>query len=713
MFRRDGVAQLHLAELLGGRLHEPGGLLEVLDKRGELGIRSGQLARPYPLDQRACLVTQRQLDVGEHHGVLADFPALARLGFLRLLDQVPGRGDDFFLSPGDLVLLLLAPAHSAARGLRLRERAVERPRLNEKHVRLRGQLVITCDGVVRDEVPRHEVCNRKLAAGLDRRVGFCLVGFLRGHDDLRRVAHLFEEERVGRSCLLGPAALAEPDALHLAAVDRVVEVERRQAEIVLGLGLDDDFFDGRRLVVASGMSQLNGGLPVGYQRDEVVFADTDRLAVVDGGDVVTAVLDHLEATRAGEFVSGHRGGTPVVELNHAIGERLVGLDLDLDLGALHGVDVAAGIFDDVFHARPRRVVIGQLEVLDHRHRDDIDGKLVAADAPRRDVIAKWLAEGGEEELVAAALLLPPHGRLFPVEAIGVLGVERGGGGLEARDLRGDDQVGALTNRCVARADIDLIERRFVRLQPAGPQARRAVTPVAGPRRTQPDQGEERDERHRGVGADALPTDDVFDGRRFGDLQRIFGQQIKERIRLLTAGAQRFGLADKRFDAAVEGRDRPLDVLGCPLAVQPLQRPQQGRDDHGDDRAEQQQPAPDNAAVGEGELVGDVDADQRQQQGGGEDGAGAARGRARLQLALDAPEIVLQVPDGRQRGRIHLAIPRAGFLDASSLLQILPVQSRPTVAEEASKSPLEEVLRAFQYLAARLRRFVRRRSTPKH
>ncbi len=98
--------------------------------------------------------------------------------------------------------------------------------------------------------------------------------------------------------------------------------------------------------------------------DEVVLREPNRLALVDGGHVIRAVLFHvnraliLVAVPACQF-----DGLASVEREHAVFQRTVHLDLERSVSAFDGAQIAGVVFRDGLHSGPFGIVIGDVDVL--------------------------------------------------------------------------------------------------------------------------------------------------------------------------------------------------------------------------------------------------------------------------------------------------------------------------------------------------------------
>ena len=88
---------------------------------------------------------------------------------------------------------------------------------------------------------------------------------------------------------------------------------------------------------------------IGFVRlDEEILGEANGLALIEGGDVVAAVLGH--ADRAGVVVRAIRSGREldllaIVENEQSIAQRAVGEDFEIGDGAFDCVQIAAMLVD--------------------------------------------------------------------------------------------------------------------------------------------------------------------------------------------------------------------------------------------------------------------------------------------------------------------------------------------------------------------------------
>ena len=138
-----------------------------------------------------------------------------------------------------------------------------------------------------------------------------------------------------------------------------------EAEIVLGLHLHGDLFDGRRFEIAPRPGHLDLRRFVALRLDEVIFAEANVVAAFQGSDVKLAVLLNGHGGRqqaVWAFVQGQFRA--IVHHQNAAGQRLIGGDGDLGLGAFHGAQIAARIFHFILQSQPRRVMVSDANFLD-------------------------------------------------------------------------------------------------------------------------------------------------------------------------------------------------------------------------------------------------------------------------------------------------------------------------------------------------------------
>src|ERR1019366_2456774 len=124
-------------------------------------------------------------------------------------------------------------------------------------------------------------------------------------------------------------------------------MQRDAVEIVISCGLcgNGNLFDGAGMIVPpAGTHQRNlrrGGLA---GLNEKILADTNGLALVHAGNVVNAILIHLEASAIDVILSAcELDPLSIIELDLATLKWSVGRDLEFCLGPSHGAQVAAAL----------------------------------------------------------------------------------------------------------------------------------------------------------------------------------------------------------------------------------------------------------------------------------------------------------------------------------------------------------------------------------
>ena len=407
------------------------------------------------------------------------------------------------------MLALLALA--AARLLRLREASLERLHVDEVHVAAHFLLGILGDDVIADQVSGDQA---RLGSRRCERLAALSDGLRRGS---RSRAEVFQEECVaaGRLQRAGPGR--ERHGLLVHAVDRVVQLQAAQAEVVGRLEPHGDLLDAGCAPVAARLEDLDLGLLVRHGGDEVVLGQADPLSPVHGCHVVGGVLPHYDlravVPQRDFLVANHK---------QAVRKVLVRGEDDPDLGASHRHDVAAWILHAGLEAAPCRVLELQPDVLHRGHGDDVNLELATAQPSRLDVVAQRLSDHGEREPVARALQLRSHRGALPVHAALELRIQLDQRRLEAERHRGHFQPAPLADRGVPGLDLQLVERILVREEPPGPKPGRAVAPIAGTGGTEPVQGQHCEQARRGEQADQGPAHHRVQGHHRRCLRRLAG-----------------------------------------------------------------------------------------------------------------------------------------------------------------------------------------------
>jgi hypothetical protein len=163
-----------------------------------------------------------------------------------------------------------------------------------------------------------------------------------------------------------------------------------------------------------GPGDAHGGRLVLLGFDEIIRAEAHVLALVDGGDVIHAVLADGHAGDAqAVFARAQRHLGSIVEEQRAVRQRPVRLDGHVGIGAFDGAQIAAGIFDFVFHPGPAWEMISDFEFLDAGQVDHLEPVLFGTDAAGFHVVVERLGHAGDQKLVAGPAELRTHVGLFP------------------------------------------------------------------------------------------------------------------------------------------------------------------------------------------------------------------------------------------------------------------------------------------------------------
>ena len=243
-----------------------------------------------------------------------------------------------------------------------------------------------------------------------------------------------------------------------------------QPEFAGRFGRYRDFFDGAGAIVAAG--PVDGDLRriglAGF--DEEIAGKAHGLALVEGGDVVCAVLFHVDRAFVEIAFSGAPGGR---ELNLLVSASLSStrmpsrsgrsiVDFEVGVGAFDGAKIAAVLVDDILQASPVRIAVGDANLLHAGKIDDADIEVARVERARFHVILDVFRQPREEKLEARAAGLRLHLHLFPFRGALVARVEADLVGLDADGQGGDELVGVAANRSIAGSDAKVVQRRSTR-----------------------------------------------------------------------------------------------------------------------------------------------------------------------------------------------------------------------------------------------------------
>ncbi len=293
---RNGFVELKVYQAIRRRYHGLGSALQALDEGLYLLIDARELAGTGSVRQRARLLGQRSLELGQHLRVVLQLLLVLKSRLLFLLaDQVPGGKQDFLLPLGDLVLLLAAATAATAAALHgLRIAAIEGLNFDEEQVGALGSVPIMSFGVIRNEIARLEA--RRHRFGLNRRGLLVLhqqiqqIARANGLAELLQIQNLLAE-RVGTLDVQG-------NHVPFATVDRIVQLESIQTEVIGGLYPDRDFLDIAGPPVSPGPNDFDHRFVVRNDIDEIIVRQAHGVFVEKGGDVILTVFFHFQRSRS-------------------------------------------------------------------------------------------------------------------------------------------------------------------------------------------------------------------------------------------------------------------------------------------------------------------------------------------------------------------------------------------------------------------------------
>ncbi len=345
---------------------------------------------------------RQRLDVGGRPGAAGAPPAAVEL---------PGGDDDLLLRGGQILDALRLRAGSHGLALRRHELVVEGLHFQEVDVAARFRRRLAAADIARAHVIGHEIAGRDL--------------------EVLEVDHV-------------PAVGGEPEAragerhddLGLAGFLQH-QVEAADAEVVVGAGLDQHFFERCDLAIAGRPDHAHVGRTVEQRADEVlgVVGGFDAV-VLDQHHAVGAIGQHREPARcdAARDAQGH--ARAVGQDDRAGLHRPVGGHGQADVGALGRVDVAAVFFPAWVEFECRRVGVVEIDALHLGGMHDGDGVVARAKPAGAHPVGERGRYLGHRDGKGAAFASGHRQRLRVGAVAGhELGRERGGAAEDACDDR--------------------------------------------------------------------------------------------------------------------------------------------------------------------------------------------------------------------------------------------------------------------------------------
>ena len=574
----------------------------------------GHDAAVHPPHQGLHLLAQPSLGQRQEDEVLAE---LLVVEGVPIADDVEGRRDHLTLGLGQgagVAAAATAAATAAALRLGRAEVAPERPDLHEVQIALDDpggvSLVVSGAAVVRDEVTRLEL-------------------------------ELFEEQGMSGGDLPQPALfrVEQLDRLLRAAVHRVGQAERAHAEIIVGAGLQEHLFDGVGGRVAPRLDEHDRRRLIGEHVDGVPRGRLHPLAARTFElDLVEAVLLDREGGRQDPIVATAQGGVGGLVEHQPAGRGAHGRKHPhAHLGSPQDGDVPAVLNQTRLKPGIGGEVELELQVIDVRQVDDVDGERLRTHAGGIDVIVRFLPDVEEDRLERAELRrfsvegalrnhrdgLPGRVGAAPHEQVDVVG-------LEPEELGRRREIRPARDRDVARLHHDAVGAGLVEAPGGDHQRRRTVLQVRGGQNKGEEGGggDEREIARRPP--DLLPLDRRTQIEVLASFHGRAHEPVDESRRIVGApgpgSALRF--LQRAQHGGVERRLVLLEIQRHPLVRhRPCQRPEQVPEPQPGQRQPGQGPKRDDRPGRESEELETVRRDEKRGETGRQHDRETAQGDA--------------------------------------------------------------------------------------
>ena len=305
-----------------------------------------------------------------------------------------------------------------------------------------------------------------------------------------------------------------------------------EAEFIVGLHRDGDFFDGARAVIMAGARDDHVRRLRLARLDEEIVGKAHGLALIESGDVVHAVLLHVDRALVHvAFAAREPNLLLVIQDQEAVAQGLVGLHFEIGVRAFDGAQIAAALLGHVLQVRPGRIAIRHAHVFHVRQIEHAYVEVLRVQRPRFDVVFDAFRQARENKLKARASGLRTHGHLIPLGGALVTRVQAHVLRLQADELRRHHQVGIAPDGNIAGHHLNVVEGSRPAVRRRRPQQSRAMAQESRSGQDQPHQHAQRD------CADAEKCRQLFvrnQGFGFGGarhVERIEGQQIEKGLAL--------------------------------------------------------------------------------------------------------------------------------------------------------------------------------------
>ena len=262
--------------------------------------------------------------------------------------------------------------------------------------------------------------------------------------------------------------------------------------------------------------------------NEEIAGEAHGSAVIESGDVIFAVLGHVNRALVNIPFAAGKLDLLVVEYQKSVAQRPVHHHFEIGVGVLHRAQIATVIVGNVVQPGPLGIVIGDANLFDAGKIDHAN--VIAARVQRAsfDVVFDVLGKSSEEKLITGAVALRLHDHLFPLGSALVTREEADLVRLDADGHGGDDLVGIAADGNVARSHAQVVQRGYSGTL-AGPEQVRAIANVAGAGEDHPHQHGECRQANAAGNQERLVREQLLRLSFASDLQRVGGEKINETV----------------------------------------------------------------------------------------------------------------------------------------------------------------------------------------
>src|SRR5882672_8919709 len=208
------------------------------------------------------------------------------------------------------------------------------------------------------------------------------------------------------------------------------------AEFIVRLDSDGDFFDGVRAIVVPGTRDDDVRRVCLARLDEEIVGQAHGLPLIQGGDVVHAVLRDANGAFVDVALAAREANLLfIVKDQDTVAHRPIGFDFKVGIRAFDSAEVAAAFLDHILHPGPLGIAVRHADILHTREVQHANIEVARTERSSLNIVFDTFGKARENELEAGGSRLRAHGDLIPFGSALIPRVKAHAIGLQANDVR--------------------------------------------------------------------------------------------------------------------------------------------------------------------------------------------------------------------------------------------------------------------------------------